>query len=202
MTNSVSATVESGPSSTGTMVMGALLIILGLLTIAARVLISVTSVYLFGLVILLAGFVQLFQAFFRRSLGDFLLFLFFGILSIIVGFMILANPTASLVTVTMLLAVFFLVGGLFQIFSSIFSRYPNWGVTTLAGVVNVILGWMVFANWPVSGFTALGWLLGIGLIANGLSSVIAALGRSSQPKPAPRIRESVSYSEIKGGDKK
>jgi uncharacterized membrane protein HdeD (DUF308 family) len=195
--------LQTTDSSTGTFLLGAVLIVLGILTIAARVFVAVTSIYLFGIVLLVTGVVQLIQAFLRRSLNDFLLYLFFGILSIIVGFIILANPTASLLSVTMLLSVFFFVGGLFQILSSVLNRFPHWGSGALAGVFNVIIGWMVFANWPLSGFTALGWLLGLGLAVNGLAIVISSFAKPAPlPKQAPRMRESISYSQInKGGDK-
>jgi uncharacterized membrane protein HdeD (DUF308 family) len=95
--------------------------------------------------------------------------------------MVVANPGATAVALTLLIAMFLIFGGIFRIVASISVRYPNWGWILLHGVVNVVLGIMIWREWPVSGLWIIGLFLGIELIFNGWSLVMLGFAARSLP---------------------
>jgi uncharacterized membrane protein HdeD (DUF308 family) len=95
--------------------------------------------------------------------------------SLVVGFMLVANPGASTLTVTLLLAIFFLISGIFRIFASLSMRFPQWGWVLVNGVVTVVLGIMILLRWPASGFQIIGFFIGIDLFLNGWAWVMLSV---------------------------
>lgn len=76
----------------------------------------------------------------------------------------------------MLMALFFLFGGLFQIISSAWVALPGWGWQIIDGIITFILGVLVLAQWPVSGLWVIGLFIGIDLIFYGGAWIALALG--------------------------
>ena len=88
----------------------------------------------------------------------------------------LARPGMALATLTLVLAAFFFVDGIFQIVWAFRLRpIKGWGWTLLSGVVALALGIMIWRQFPVSGIWAVGTLAGINLIFGG-SSIVAICG--------------------------
>jgi uncharacterized membrane protein HdeD (DUF308 family) len=84
-----------------------------------------------------------------------------------------AIPGAGLLTLTLLLIVFFMVEGISKVIFSLTIRpFPNWGWVFGSGIVGILLAFYLWANTPVAAIWVLGVLLGIELICEG-----AALGR-------------------------
>jgi membrane-bound ClpP family serine protease len=50
-----------------------------------------------------------------------------------------------------MVGLFFIIGGLFQLIRSFAVTLPGWGRQALDGAVTVLLGLLVLAQWPVSG---------------------------------------------------
>jgi len=92
---------------------------------------------------------------------------------VLVGILFLRNPGAGLLTLTLLLIVFFMVEGISKVIFSLTIRpFPNWGWVFASGVISILLAFYLWANTPVTAIWLLGVLLGIELICEG-----AALGR-------------------------
>jgi uncharacterized membrane protein HdeD (DUF308 family) len=107
-----------------------------------------------------------------RHVPHFWLQLVSVVLSVLVGILFLRNPEAGLLTLTLLLIVFFMVEGISKIIFSLTIRpFPNWGWVFASGVVGILLAFYLWANTPVTAIWLLGVLLGIELISEG-----AALG--------------------------
>ena len=51
----------------------------------------------------------------------------------------------------------------------------GWGWLLASGIVSVVLGWMIWAQWPASGLWVIGLLVGIQLLFTGWSLVMLAL---------------------------
>ena len=77
---------------------------------------------------------------------------------------------------TMLMAVFFLVSGLFQFIGSIWVLLPGWGWQAVDGIIAIVLGLLVLAQWPTSGLWVIGLFIGIDLIFYGAAWIALALG--------------------------
>jgi uncharacterized membrane protein HdeD (DUF308 family) len=114
-----------------------------------------------------------------------LLQLSIGILNIIVGLLIIANPGASALALTLLMAAFFMVGGVFRIVSAAQHHFPGRGWAMFSGVVNIILGILIWAQWPSSAFWVIGMFIGIDLIFTGwwFITLTTLARRGAGPEP-------------------
>lgn len=149
--------------------LGIALFILGLLALSMTITSTIATVFVLGLLLLIAGVFEISNAFHRKGHGGaFWFHLFTGVLDIVTGILLIAFPLAGAAALTMILAIFFLVGGLVRFFGSLFTKLPNRGWAILSGVIDVILGIVLLASWPVSALWFLGMVVGIGLIFRGI----------------------------------
>jgi uncharacterized membrane protein HdeD (DUF308 family) len=95
----------------------------------------------------------------------------------------------------MLMAVFFLVSGLFQFIGSIWVALPGWGWQAVDGIIAIVLGLLVLAQWPASGLWVIGLFIGIDLIFYGAAriacrwSVGGTIGARSERSRRPKLIE-------------
>ncbi|ATB40380.1 hypothetical protein CYFUS_005829 [Cystobacter fuscus] len=159
----------------GPFVMGLLLSLLGIVALGAVVITSVASVVFFGSMLVVAGVFEIVHAFRVRKTGPFLMFLLGGVLSIVVGAMVLARPGSGLVAMTLLLAGYFFASGLFRGITSIVDRYAGWGWDFAYGIVSVVLGVIISSQMPTSTLWALGLVVGVEILSRGISIMAGAL---------------------------
>jgi uncharacterized membrane protein HdeD (DUF308 family) len=149
-----------------------LMILGGILALVFPVISSVAIVVFLGWLLIFSGALQAFSLIDVRHVPHFWLQLVSVVLSVLVGILFLRNPGAGLLTLTLLLIVFFMVEGISKIIFSLTIRpFPNWGWVFASGVVGILLAFYLWANTPVTAIWLLGVLLGIELISEG-----AALG--------------------------
>ena len=163
--------------------LGIISIILGMLAIGSSVFFTVASMFLFGWILLVIGILEVAHSFWQRQWGGFSLHLLNGILAAVVGMIMIGNPTASALIFTLLLAMFFMVAGFFRIIAALTMRFPSWEWRLFNGVITLLLGLLIWAQWPLSGLWAIGLFIGIDLIFSGWSSVMLAL--AARPSSAP-----------------
>jgi uncharacterized membrane protein HdeD (DUF308 family) len=163
--------------------LGVLLLGLGFIALSAPWLIALSTILLFGWLLLLGGVMEVVSAAWARRWSGFFLHLVTGLLDGVVGLLIVSKPDRALDFFTLMLAVFFLVGGLFRATSAVVVQFPNWGWALLGGVVSFLLGLMIWAQWPESSAWVIGTLLGIELIFRGWSWVMFALAARRLPGP-------------------
>jgi len=129
----------------------------------------------FGIFLLIVGVLELVRLFFDRSAGGIGLSVIFGILAIVAGGLLLAYPLQGMFTLTLVLAVFFLLGGAFKTAAAWLLRpAPGWGWMVTSGVISIVLGVIVLVALPESAFWLLGVLLGIDLIFFGAAQIAFA----------------------------
>ena len=120
--------------------------------------------------LLISGVSRLFLAFKMGSFGHGLLMFVIGVLSALAGGYMLARPGMALATITLVLASYFIVDGVFEIIWAFRLRpIKGWGWQLFSGIVALILGVMIWRQFPVSGVWAVGTLAGIHLIFGGTS---------------------------------
>jgi uncharacterized membrane protein HdeD (DUF308 family) len=129
----------------------------------------------FGWVLLVAGVTMGFMSFLTGKWSGFLLALAAGILSTITGVMLLRAPLSGAATLTLVIAVFLEVAGIFRAISSLVMQFPNWGWSLLSGIVAIILGGALLASWPQISLWFLGFYVGIDLIVHGFAWSMFAL---------------------------
>jgi uncharacterized membrane protein HdeD (DUF308 family) len=111
-----------------------------------------------------------------------------GLLSALVGLIFLSAPVDAALAVTLPLACLMIMGGVFKIVAALNYRFAAWGWPLVSGVVDVVLGALILAEWPVSGFWVIGVLVGINLLFRGFSWI--GLGVALGTFPAAKADES------------
>src|SRR5262249_36049919 len=114
--------------------------------------------------------------------GGFFLSLLAGVLHLVAGFIVLNHPLEALLVYTLLMAVFFFVDGLFRIVGALAGRFHPWGWMLLNGVITLLLGVLIWRQWPLSGLYVVGLFVGINLIISGVTYI--ALGMPARNLPA------------------
>ena len=155
--------------------LGIVLIVLGTIALGASVLMTMATMVLIGWLMIIGGLAESAHAFACKKWGGFFVDLLTGILYVVVGFLIAANPGATAVALTLLIALFLIFGGIFRTVTSLMIRFPNWGWVLLYGVVNILLGIAIWRQWPFSGLWVIGLFVGIDMIFNGWSLVMLGL---------------------------
>jgi len=164
-----SAGKSSGTSMT---IFGVIAIIMGIMCMLAPGVTGLSVVLLIGVFVLLAGTLWIIWAFqagnFRRGLLKFAL----GGLTLLCGILLVANPLVASGMLTILLAIYFIVDGIFEIAAGSQLRpAPGWGWMLFGGIVSIWLGIMIWGQFPLSGAWAIGILLGIKVFFVGLIMV-------------------------------
>lgn len=158
--------------------MGVAMVVLGTVSIswACLATITVAATWLFGFLLLAGGITEIVHSFWAGRWGGMLLHLLVGILYTVVGFMIIDQPEQSAIDLTLVIALFLIVGGIFRIVFALSERFAGWGWVMLNGAVSLLLGMMIYKQWPGSGLWVIGLFIGIELIFNGWAWIMLALG--------------------------
>jgi uncharacterized membrane protein HdeD (DUF308 family) len=161
----------------GSFVAGLLIFLLGVFCLIAAGITGLVSIILIGVLLLVAGVLEIVSALRERKQGRQALSHFLvGILSIVVGVLFLVRPAVGLAAVSLLLAAYFFADGLFRSITSLLDRYEGWGWDFLSGAVSVILGIIVFSNWPISALWVVGVLVAVQLMMRGALVMSVSLG--------------------------
>jgi uncharacterized membrane protein HdeD (DUF308 family) len=164
-------------------ILGAVLIVLGFVALGSVVIASLAVEMAFGILLLIAGVAEAIGSFWVRRWSGFFLHLLSGILSIVVGVLLVARPAMGLVAITLLVACLFLVSGTFKIVAAIGYRFAHWGWPLLSGIIDVVLGALILMELPVSAFRVLGLFLGINLIFRGVNWIGLGLALKAMIPP-------------------
>jgi uncharacterized membrane protein HdeD (DUF308 family) len=151
-----------------------ILVILGIVAISATVYTTLLTVLFLGALLMAAGIGQCVLAIRAPQWSGFFLNLLAGLLAMVLGYLFIQTPGATAVSLTLLMALYFIVSGLFKIFTALFHRFHQWGWMLGNGIVSLLLGILLWSQWPVSGFWAIGLFLGIDLLMAGTTWMILA----------------------------
>ena len=165
------------------MAVGVIVVVAGILALLSPLVAGLSVAIAVGVLIVASGVSRLFLAFRMGSFGHGLLVFLLGLLSIVIGGYMLSRPGMALATLTLVLAVYFVVDGVFQIIWAFRLRpIKGWGWSLFSGVASLALGIMIWRQFPVSGVWAVGTLAGIHMVFGGSSvaSVCAAARRAAQ----------------------
>jgi len=167
------------------LVQGIVMVILGVIAILAPQIATLAVEIFVGWLFIIGGIVRLFATFQSRDAPGFWWSILIAILAIIVGFVLVANPLAGVLTLTMVLIAMFLVEGVFQIIAGIEFRKAaagSWFWLVTSGVIDIILAVLIFAGWPGTAAWAIGLLVGINLLFAGIALTMTAIAAGSLPE--------------------
>lgn len=164
--------------------LGIVLVVLGTVALGSAVFVTLATMVFFGWLMVFGGLLQSAHAFATRGWSGFFIDMLAGLLSLVVGFLIVTHPAATALTITLLIASFLIFSGLFRITIALTIRFHNWMWLLLHGVVNLALGIMIWQQWPLDGIVVIGMFVGIDMLFNGLSILMLGLAVKNLP-PAP-----------------
>ena len=170
---------------------------LGSMAFTYSVLVTLASVFVLGWALVFGGLFQAMHAFKVSRWSGFLLELVMAILYVIVGLVMVAHPGAGAMSVTLLIAAFFLVRGLFRIFAGTMLHPPGRAWLLLSGAVTLLLGMLIWAEWPASGLWVIGTFVAIDMVFGGTWLIMLAVNARSLPSSGthgrPTVQPSVTF---------
>ncbi|HKW93408.1 MAG TPA: DUF308 domain-containing protein [Methylomirabilota bacterium] len=155
--------------------LGIVLIVVGTFSVVVSMVATLASVLLFGWLLLFTGAVEAGYAFRQAKWSGILLHVVNGVLSLVAGFLLVANPAAGALVLTLLMAMFFMIGGLFRIVTTIVMKLPHQGWLLLSGIVTLLLGIFIWRQLPGAAVWVIGTFVGIDMLFIGWSWVMLAL---------------------------
>ena len=153
--------------------LGIALVILGFLAVGAPLLTGVAVAITVGAFVTATGILQIVMATKATSWGKGILSAILGTVSIVCGLLMIAHPLMGLGFLTLLVAAYFLVHGFCEILEA-FQLKPasGWGWEMFSGIVTVLLGILIWRQWPLSGAWAIGVLVGIHVLMSGWAAIM------------------------------
>lgn len=160
-------------ASTLSILWGVLLIALGVMAVGSPMIAAVAVNVVVSWLIVFAGVVHLAIAFHRREAGSMIWRALVGIAYLFFGVYLIAHPVIGVATLTLALASLFLVEGILNI-ALFFRMRSQHGASwfLIDGIITLLLGVMIYAQWPSSSAWAIGTLVGVSLIVSGVTRVM------------------------------
>lgn len=152
----------------------------GILALANPLAATLTAGLLTGYMFIAVGLLMLLSVFGDPLRGSRLLSVLMGLAMIFIGYNIISRPLQGVLSLTVLVAAMMVViGGLRIALALAMAASGPRIVLVLSGMLSILLGVMIFSNFPYSAAVVLGVLLAIELLSNGASLIAVALARRS-----------------------
>ncbi len=178
--------------------LGAVMIVVGFIAIGSPFAVTLAVNVLVGWILVFTGIAELAHAFSCQGWGGFLWQLLIGVLTAGAGLMLVFYPLAGAVTLTLVLAIWLIVGGIMKLMMGFKLRpAPGSGLIIFGGAMGLLLGIIIYSEWPSSAAWVIGTLVGINLIFDGwgmvghaaavktVESAIDEPAPAQEPAPAP-----------------
>ncbi len=163
--------------------LGVVFLIAGFIAVGSAVAATASAVMIIGIMMIMGGVAEIVAAFSVKGWGKFAVWMLLGLLYVGAGFIAIMNPFAAATILTLMLGAALVAGGMLRIFLafSMKSAGKPWGWVVVSGLVTLLLGVMIIAQWPASSFFVLGIFLGIDLIFIGSGWVTMGLALKNRP---------------------
>lgn len=171
MAQNVSIAAGRG-GSTVSILWGALLIVLGVMAIGAPFLAAVAVSVVVAWLIIFAGVVHLALAFHAHGAGSVIWRVLVGVAYLAFGGYMVVHPVLGVASLTLVLASLFVIEGVLNLVLYAKMR-PLHGSSWMLidGIVTLLLGLMIYLQWPSSSVWAIGILVGVSLLMSGAARI-------------------------------
>jgi len=145
--------------------LGVLFMLGGVIALSCVATATASAVFVIGIMMIMGGVAEIIAAFSVKEWGKFLLWMLLGVLYIAAGIIAIEHPIRAATILTLMLGIALVAGGVLRLFLAFqMKESASWGWVALSGIVTLLLGAMIIAQWPASGIFVLGIFLGIDLI--------------------------------------
>jgi uncharacterized membrane protein HdeD (DUF308 family) len=151
--------------------LGVILVIAGLVGLFYTAFATLTSMLLFGWLLLTGGVVGLLHAVQARGTSFFWLGVVVAALDLAAGVVVIKTPDATAEALAMFAALLFLTGGLFRLVGALVVRGTQFGWTLVQGAFGLLLGILVLGNWPSTSQYVIGTFFSLALLFDGLGLI-------------------------------
>ena len=163
---------------------GVVLLIAGFAAVVSPFVAGLSITIMVGVTLAVGGVGQCLVAFKAGAFGRGAIIFLVGLAMLLVGVYMMQQPVSGLAKLTIILMAYLIVTGLAEIAVAFQVRpAPGWGGELAAGVITLVLGIMLWRQFPLSGAWAVGVLFGIKLMMSGWALILITNG-------AKRIAES------------
>ncbi|MGC1420920.1 MAG: HdeD family acid-resistance protein [Terracidiphilus sp.] len=159
------------------LVLSILLIIFGILTITLPLATSIGIVLIVGWLVIFNGFTQLVHAFQSKGIGNIVWKILVALLYLVAGAYLVAHPGLGLAGFTLALAFFLCAEGVTDVVAYFSTRKHagNSPWILVDGIITLILGMMIWKQWPVNSLWVIGTLVGISMVMTGTTRLMMSL---------------------------
>jgi uncharacterized membrane protein HdeD (DUF308 family) len=165
--------------------LGIALIALGVAAVLAPAVAGSALVIVIGIILLMAGSIPIVRELKAEASMEKAVGLILGIITSLTGIAVISHPLFGLAFLTSLLVIYFVVEGVWKIVVSFrYKPATGWKWLLSSGVLSLILGLLIWKQWPVSGLWAVGVLVGVNLMGTGLALVTLAFTLKSLDRGA------------------
>ncbi len=187
------------PKGNWLFVTGVILVLLGVGSMISPAIAGNAVVYLIGGLLLITGLIQLMASWQAESWRQKLASLIHGGIAAVGGIAVMAHPFYGLAALSLVLAIFFAVEGIWKVVSSFSYRpVPGWIALLMSGALDLILGILIWRQWPVSGLWAVGTLVGVNLLSTGSAFVALAI---TWKRTVHAVKNKIEVAKDKLGEK-
>jgi uncharacterized membrane protein HdeD (DUF308 family) len=156
--------------------LGIALMVLGIIAVGMPFVATLAVETLLAWIFLIVGVVQTVHAFRSRKFGRFFFLFMLGLLYSGLGLYLLIFPLRGMVTLTVLLSIFFLLEGVLKIIHVWQVHFVSGrGWMLFSGVLSLVLGVLLLSGMPLTAFWAAGLIVGADLIFSGIAMVVFSL---------------------------
>jgi len=167
-------------ASRGLLWLGLAMLVLGIAAVIFPLASTLAVTLLVGSVLLISGILTLAGAFSIHGTGPFFGALLLALLSIAAGIFVLFNPLAGAASLTLFLGFIFMLEGAFELLLAFEMRpHGGWGGMVFSGIASILVAVLIAAGWPAISAVALGILLGVNFISTGIGYIV--LSRALNP---------------------
>ncbi|MBK5941938.1 HdeD family acid-resistance protein [Halochromatium roseum] len=172
---------------------GLLSIVLGTVGLGMTFMLTELAIVFFAALLIVGGVFQLLDALKCNGWKSTAWHVLIALLYVAAGVYMTLHPTLAAVSLTLLLGAMFITVGLLRAIMA-FQLKPakGWWWPLVSGLVSLVLGSLILAEWPQSGLFIIGLFIAIELIFNGWSYLFIALAARAAGKER-RSSESVRF---------
>ena len=151
-------------------------ILAGILAIALPFAAAIALDLLIGVLLALGGLAQIAQSMRCVEWRGKIIQALIGLLALVAGVVLLANPVQGVLTLTLVLGAFFIAAGVARgLLGLQMKGVPGSGWLLLSAALGIIVGVLIWAGWPATAGWALGLMIGIELLFSGWSLLMIGM---------------------------
>lgn len=158
-------------------VLSIILIIFGVLAITLPMATSAGVVMIIGWLVIFDGLAQLAHAAQSKGIGHIVWKILVALFYLVAGAYLLAHPALGVAGFTLVLAIFLCAEGLADVVAYFSTRKAGGSSPWMLvdGIITLVLGFMIWNQWPVASLWVIGTLVGISMVMTGTTRLLMTL---------------------------